>query len=306
METLAKHLEDLVAFHLVATEGGFTRAAEARGVSKANLSKQVQRLEAMLRTRLFHRSTRSVRLTEEGSALLAYTRQILGLSEEAGRRLQDLAQGAAGTIRISTTVSFGDVFFPSFLEAIRPKLPGVRFDCDLSNEPRDFRREEIDFAIRAADISGGEHDGDLIARYLGKLRDVICAAPAVARRAPKNPEGLAQADCILTSVDEGWNAWNLVSSRGETRVQAGGTVSTNQYALARRYAVDGLGIARLPVYIAQNDLDARQLVQLFPEYQIATHPLYLVYPKTGYVSRRHKLVRDEILAWFKRRPEIFA
>jgi DNA-binding transcriptional LysR family regulator len=89
-------------------------------------------------------------------------------------------------------------------------------------------------------------------------------------------------------------------------VQAGGTVSTNQYALARRYAVDGLGIARLPVYIAQNDLDARQLVQLFPEYQIATHPLYLVYPKTGYVSRRHKLVRDEILAWFKRRPEIFA
>src|SRR5690348_11468344 len=102
METITRHLDDLLAFHVVATEASFTRAAAALGTSKGAVSKQVQRLEAYLGTQLFRRSTRSVRLTEEGSTLLGFSRRILELSDEAGRRLRELRSGEGGVVRIST------------------------------------------------------------------------------------------------------------------------------------------------------------------------------------------------------------
>ncbi|MFL5812267.1 MAG: LysR family transcriptional regulator, partial [Bdellovibrionia bacterium] len=105
METISRRIEDLLAFHSVAIEGGFTAAANSLATSKALLSKQVQRLEAHLGVDLFKRSTRSVRLTDEGVALLEYTRRIFALSEEAGKKLRELQSGEQGLVRISTTVS---------------------------------------------------------------------------------------------------------------------------------------------------------------------------------------------------------
>jgi DNA-binding transcriptional LysR family regulator len=303
METISRHLDDLLAFHLVATEGGFTRAAEALGTSKAAVSKQVARLEALLSSQLFWRSTRSVRTTEAGEALLEFSRRILDLSEEAGRKIRELHSGEAGIVRISTPVSLGEAFFPSFLETMQKQLPKVTFDTDLSNEFRDVKGGGFDFALRGSE----ETDPDLVAKFLGKLRDVICAAPLVARKlqGSRDPQDLTRQDCILSSVDPRWNAWTLSSRRQEIRVQVQGRMASNEYGTARLYALHGLGVARLPYYLVAEDLAKGRLIQLYPEFEIATHVLHLVYLKGTYSPRRQKIVRDGILDWFRKRPEIF-
>jgi len=175
METIAKSLEDLTAFHMVAKERSFTRAAEYLGSSKAMMSKQVRRLETSLGLQLFQRTTRSLSLTSEGVTLFHYSQKIFDLSDEAGKLLRENSLGHSGLIKISTPVSLGDAFFPSFLLQMKKVLPQMKFEADLSNERRDFKRDQIDFAIRTTEVD----DPDLIARYLGQIKDVICISPSL-------------------------------------------------------------------------------------------------------------------------------
>jgi DNA-binding transcriptional LysR family regulator len=302
METISKHLEDLSAFQWVAKERSFTRAAEKAGISKAQLSKQVQRLESVLGMKLMVRTTRQVRLTEEGEQLSAYAARILDLSEEAGKKLNAIHHGSSGKLRITAPISLGETFFPEFTIALQALLPGIEIEADISNEQQDFNEGGVDFAIRAAEVD----DPDLVARYLGKIKDVIVCAPTLARSLKMaQPKDLEREPCILHSLEQNWNTWTLVSAKAEAQVRVHGSISTNQYTLARLYALAGLGITRLPRYFVENDFKDRRLHHLFPEYEIATHALYLVYDKRALTSKKHKLARDWLLKWFKSRPEFF-
>jgi DNA-binding transcriptional LysR family regulator len=303
METISRHLDDLTAFHVVANAGSFTRASEQLGWSKALLSKQVKRLEACIGSQLFHRTTRSVRLTEEGAVLLNYSQKIFDLSNEASRRIHEMTQGSAGHVRISVPNSVGDVFFPSFLSHVKTVLPHVKFEVELSNENKDFSKERIDFAIRASE----DHHPDLIARYLGRIKDVICVSHGFLKKTKINndPKNIKNHECILNSLNVQWNTWTFQSEMRELRVEVSGTYATNQYRMARSLCLDGFGVAKIPLYMVADDLKNGSLVQLFPEYEIATHPLYLMYLKSEFTSKKHKLVKDIILKWFKERKCYF-
>jgi DNA-binding transcriptional LysR family regulator len=297
METISRNIEDLAAFHAVATYEGFTRAAEAMGTSKAMVSKQVKRLETYMRTQLFHRTTRTLSLTEQGAALFDYSRKIFNLSDEASRRLKDMAQGTSGVIRISAPVSLGEVMMPELLIEAKRILPKVNFELDLSNENRDFGRDGIDFALRAWEV----RHPDLIARPLGRIKDAICATPAFLKKTKSglSPQSLANIDCILHSQEADWNAWTFRTGSKDIRVNVTGSMATNQYHVARQFCLQGLGVARIPLYLVAEDLKSGKLVELYSDHEISTHPLYLVYLRNEYATHKHKVVRDIILKWFK-------
>jgi DNA-binding transcriptional LysR family regulator len=303
MKTIVKSMDALMAFHFVATESSFTRAAEVSGSSKAMLSKQVRRLEDGLKSRLFHRTTRKVHLTAEGGALLAYTRKIFELSNEAQVRLSDMARGETGVIRISTPVSFGDFFSPSFLPKIRKTLPGVRFEVDLTNEHRDFMKDRIDFMITAL---GSPHP-DLNERCLGRIKDVLCATPEFVKGAKigKDPGVLCRLECIRYWHDTDWNIWTLNSHSGDYRVEAGGNLAVNHFSAARALCLQGFGIARLPLYAVIKDIDQGRLVSLFQDFQIATHPLFLVYLRDEFSTKKHEATKKAILDWFGENQDFF-
>jgi DNA-binding transcriptional LysR family regulator len=303
METISRHLDDLTAFHVVAKAGSFTLAAEQLGRSKALLSKQVKRLEASIESQLFHRTTRSLRLTEEGAALLNYSQKIFDLSNEATRQVHHMTKGSSGQIRLSAPHSMGDVFFPSFLSQIKPILPHVKFEVDLSNEKKDFLKERIDFAIRASE----DLHPDLTARYLGHIKDIICVSPAFLKKSKigKDPASIQHHECILNSLNTQWNTWTFHSEAKDLRIEVCGKYATNQYRMARKLCLDGLGIAKIPMYMVGEDIKSGSLVRLFPDYEITTHPLYLIYLKSEYASKKHGLVKEVILKWFKERSDYF-
>lgn len=297
METIKLSLDDLMAFHLVAAAGGFTRAAEQGRSSKALLSKQVKRLESTLRARLFHRTTRQLHLTEAGAALFSHASRIFEISQEAGQAVRSTTENSP--IRISMPISFGEFFGPGFLHEMKRSLPGARIELDLANENRDFRRDQLDFAIRATE----DHHQELVARKLGVLRDVICAAPGT--RAPATPMGLAKLDCILHSQNRNWNTWLIRRGERGWRVRVEGPYSTNQYPTMKALCLAGLGIARIPYYLVKEELQSGRLLELFPEHSIATHPLYLVHLKSEYAPRRLAFARERILEWFRKQVDIF-
>jgi DNA-binding transcriptional LysR family regulator len=304
METIGKNLEMLTAFQAVAEAKSFTLAAERLGKSKSFLSKQIMTLEAYLGTTLFLRTTRSFSLTHEGAVLREYTDRIFKLSFDAERHLKEFGHGISGTIRISTPLSLGLRFFPAFLREAAKGLPRVTFDCDLSNENRDFGEDQIDFAIRATE----DHSKDLEVHSLGRIRDVICATPAIASayRGVSDPERLRGAPFIHYSHDPSWNVWHLRqgAKRGLT-FEGEGKYFVGMYEAARSLCVGGLGIARLPRYAVEDELAKKTLIALLPEFELSSQPLSLVYPKRGYTSKMQTLAKELILKWFKSKRELF-
>lgn len=303
METITRNLEELVAFHAVATEGSFTAAAAKLGTSKAMLSKQVKRLETYMKVQLFHRTTRRLSLTENGLALLNYSRKIIDLSNEATRRLRDFSQGSTGLIRMTAPVSLGEIIFPSLVSVIRIKLPHVSVEIDLSNEQRDINGSNVDFALRASPV---EHP-ELVVRRLGRIKDVICASPNFLRKVKIDPDPskLIHQECIRHSLKDAWNQWTFSSAGGDLRVEANGKMSTNQYTIARLLCLGGIGIARIPYYMVEKDLENGDLVELFREYLVATHQLNLVYLRNEYATHKHKVVKGLIFDWFAENKKYF-
>ena len=177
------------------------------------------------------------------------------------------------------------------------KLPRVKFEIDLSNENRDFSKDQVDFAFRAIEV---EHP-DLIAKSFGKIKDVICATPEYLKKNKigKNIKDLSNHECILHAQEDAWNRWTFTSSKGEERIEARGQLSTNQYPMMRLLCLDSLGIVRIPLYMVAADLKNGSLIQLFEGYEISTHPLFFVYTRHEYASKKHKVTKEIILKWFK-------
>lgn len=299
METINGYLPELIGFYHVADLGGFTAAADELGLSKAQLSKQVARLETLLKVQLFHRTTRKIVLTNEGKQLLKYAQGIVNLSREAFESMEDLVTTDGGVIRMTAPSSLGDWFAPSLLRKFREEMPFLKVEIDLNNVKRDMVNENFDFALRAMT----ETDPNLIARYIGQIKDVIVASPEF--HVTQNPDELKNYPALVNSHQEMWNTWKLQKGKKDTVVEILGNYACTSYTTTRQLALEGLGIARVPLYLVENDLKEGRLNQLCREYSIATHPLSLVYPAAKYKSRRHEKARTIILEWMKDHSSAF-
>lgn len=305
METIKHYLPELLAFHEVAKCGGFTQAAEKLNLSKAQLSKQVARLETILSAELFYRTTRKITLTEEGRHLLQYSESIVKLSQDAAESMKELTHTEGGLIRITMPSSIADWFAPRMLPIFREKLPNVKVEIDSSNVKRDLIQDGYDFALRAMD----ETNPDLIARYIGHIKDVIVASPEYVKKHKLkgvDPEELKTVPVLLHSLRESWNTWKLQKGNRDLVLQVQGNYASSSYQTNRFMSVAGLGVARVPFYLVEKDLAEKRLVHLYKDYSIATHPLYLVYPAKGYRARKNKAAKDLIWGWVGENKDILA
>lgn len=298
METIRAYLPELLAFHEVAKCGGFTQAAEKLNLSKAQLSKQVARLETILRAQLFHRTTRKIALTEEGRHLLQYAESIVKLSQDAAESMKEMVDEEGGLIRITAPSSLTDWIAPSLVKEFQQKLPNVKVEFDSSNVKRDLINDGYDFALRALI----ETNPDLIARYIGHIKDVIVTTPEYAKLMKLkcvDPAELKNVAVLMASLRQSWNTWKFQKGSKDLAIEVQGSYASSSYQTNRFMCLAGLGVARLPYYLVEKDLTEKKLVHLYKDYSIATHPLYLVYPAKGYRARKNKVAKDLIWNWMQ-------
>jgi DNA-binding transcriptional LysR family regulator len=281
---------ELGAFVKVVQTGSFTRAAEALGVQKANLSRTISTLERKLGARLLERTTRSLSLTEIGREVFERAVGILGAVEDTERIAQRMLGEPRGTLRITCGVEFGMIAVSRWVGEYLERHPLVRVECDFTGRLVDIVHEGFDLAIRIGSLP----DSTLAARKLGELHYGLFASRAyLARRGrPRSPEGLKDHELLRFSGGSHRQAWVLHRGQEEARVDAVGRLRVNNSFAVRDAALRGLGIALLPrVIVAQGDA-RNSLVHILQEWQPASVPVHAVFPGTRYLTPKVRAFID--------------
>ena len=290
-------LAAMQVFAQVVESGSFSKASDRLGLSPTAVSRQVADLEAHLDTRLLNRTTRKVSLTESGRAFYERCVQLLADLEEAEQEAGRSAVVPRGTIKLTTSVTFGVRHLAPALAAFMALHRQVRFDVSLSDRMVDLVEEGFDLGVRI----GGPGSENLVARKLGETRLVPCAAPAylAANGAPRTPEELERHNCFTYEYVLPRHTWRFRDPSGAERaVRVSGTLHSNNGDILAEAAARGAGIAFEPAFIVGPDVRAGRLVPLLQDYVPAPVPVYAVYPSRKHLSAKVRLFVDFLVQGF--------
>jgi DNA-binding transcriptional LysR family regulator len=274
-------------FAAVAEQGSFSRAAEARMLSKASVSKAVTRLEAHIGAPLFYRTSRQVRLTQTGAMLADHARLIVSAAESAEEAAREEAVQPTGTVRITAPMSFGLSHVAPVVADFLQAYPGISADIELSDAQIDIIERQIDIAVRIGTLP----DSSLRARKLRDVRVLLVASPAYVRAhpEPQNPAELnaSQLICYSLAANETWHftgpdgATAAASANGRLRVNNGDAMLPSLRG--------GHGIALLPDFLVEADLEAGHLQIVLPQWHAPPISLHLVTPPATVRPKRVEL-----------------
>src|SRR5690606_13820091 len=293
---------DLGLFLRVLDLGSISAAARSLDLSPAVASQRLKRLERELGVRLLHRTTRRLHPTPEGVALAEQGRELVEDLEALTGSLRRSATEVSGTLRVTTSASFGRLYVSPLLPEFLLAHPRLRISIDLSDQTRDLVSAGFDLAIRIGALA----DSTLVARKLASNRRVLCASPGYLRRhgAPRTPGDLARHECILLSGSQGrQDTWRLRDRAGhETAVRVQGRLESNFGEVVRDAAVAGLGIALHSTWHVCEDLHAGRLQAVLPDYAIADGGIYALMPQRRLVPPRVRVFTDFLAQRFGENP----
>lgn len=277
------------AFVQAVEAGSFSRAAQQLGLSPSSVGKAVARLEQRLDVRLFHRTTRSLSLTDEGLAFHDSCVRALAELEQAENALAERRMQPAGRLRIAVPVLLGRDWVMPLLLKLAGDYPALEIEARFSNQPVDFAEQGCDLAVRIGLL---DDSASLAARQLGVQKLVLCAAPAYLARhgAPATPGALNSHACIGMLRDEQLEAWQLrdASMRISARLRLGNLEAVTQAALA------GHGLAQLPRWLVEKELASGQLQAVLEAFAGPGLPLYAAWPASRAMTARLRLVIDTL------------
>src|SRR6267154_5981140 len=296
---IMNNVGDIRLFVEAANLGGLSAAGRKLGLSPAAASARLMKLESVLHTRLFERTTRHLRLTDEGQAYLAYCKQGLQALDDGHDFLQAGKSVVRGKVRISATSDFGRHVLKDWLDQFNRQYPEVTFALLLSDSVSSLLQDDIDLAIRF----GVPPDSSFVARLLAPNRRVLCASPGYLKKygAPEHPRDLERFDCIvLGSASGAANDWRFArGGKAETyTVPLANARETNDGAVAREWAVHGYGIAMKSLWDIGPDLRARRLKILLPEWRSADAPVHALYQRNRYMAPRVRALLDFLIKRF--------
>jgi DNA-binding transcriptional LysR family regulator len=283
-------------FIAVVDNGGFSAAARSLGVSKSAVSKRVNQLESHLGVRLLHRTTRKLSLTEAGERYFEHAAQALRAADKAEDAVTELQGEPQGKLKISSPMSFGRLHVAPLIPKFLQRYPKLQIDLVMDDKNIDLVAAGIDVAIRA----GGMPDSTLIARKLAPLRQVLCASPAYIERygMPITPSELCERNCILFSYSGDANEWTLNKDGQSEAVMVSGSYRVNNSEAILEALREGVGIGRLPTFVAGPDLQAGSLLRVLDSYHIPDHVFYAVFPERQYLPAKVRAFLDFTIEYF--------
>jgi len=284
-------LSDMRLFLSAASAGSFSAAGRKVGLSPAASSAAMQRLEQSLGVKLFERTTRQLRLTEEGRLYQYYCQQAIDAITEAEHQLQAGKQLVQGTVRISAPSDLGRNLLQDYLLEFSQQYPDVRFVLSLTDSHANLVLDDVDVAIRYGKLA----DSSMVARTLAPNRRVICVAPVCDDHfGPlKELSQLAQRPAlVLTTAAGPMNLWQFQSGKRVESIQVDRYHETNDGEILRKWAVQGRGYAYKSALDIVADVRAGRLRIVLPDKLSAPAPLHALYHRNQHQPPRVKLLLD--------------
>lgn len=297
-------VQQMVLFARVVEAGSFAAAAKSLGQTRAAVSKQIAALEERIGAQLLNRTTRSMHLTEIGAEFYARCARIAEEAEEAERAVANLQGAPRGLLRVAAPLTFGRRYLAPLMTPFLAEHPDISVDLVLDDAPMDVAKEGFDLAIRVAPRS----DSSLVARRLAASAHVVCGAPDYFARhgTPAAPEDLRDHRCLLYSSLPTPRLWRF---RNGKSVRVSGPFQVNHGESLLRAAVDGLGVAYMPRFIAGDDLVAGRLVEVLADWAWSAQKIYAVYPRSRNLTPKVRAFLEvlektfqPVPPWERRRP----
>ncbi|MFS4583204.1 LysR substrate-binding domain-containing protein [Phaeobacter sp. C3_T13_0] len=284
---------DIPVVLAVAETHGFAAAAHRLGVSKSAVSKRISAIESKLGAQLFHRSTRNVSLTEAGEHFYRHAVRAFEAAQEAEDSVLALQGAPKGRLKVNIPMAFGRLhvapLVPKFLET----YPGIELDMVMDDRLIDLIDDGFDLAIRGGTLE----DSSLVARKIVPLVNVLVAAPEYIDRhgAPGAINDLSSHNCLQYSYTRDFQEWKFRVSQKTVNIRATGNFRVNNGEALRDAILGGLGIGRLPSFIAGPDIASGRLIRVLPDYDMPSQTLYAIYPKRLHLPTKVRAFIDFIV-----------
>ncbi|APR66226.1 MULTISPECIES: LysR family transcriptional regulator [Thalassolituus] len=291
-------LNEMAIFVHVVEAGSFTGAAKNLGLPKSTVSRKITQLEERLGVRLIQRTTRSLRLTDTGSAYYNHCARILGEIEEANIAVTQMQSTPTGTLRITAPVLFGSTVLSGLIADFMDDHPQVQIDLVLTDQRLDLVQDGIDVAFRVGQLE----DSSLIGRHLGDARAILCASPEYVKKhgAPKHPSEL-QEHTLMTASQ--WSQWQLQGPNDQVHnLQVKPRLQVNDFASLYTLALAGAGIAPLPMLIAASAIRANNLVPVLSDWPFEASPIHALYPSNRHLSAKVRSFVDFVIESVRPNP----
>lgn len=278
------------SFICVADSGSFSVAASRLGLSQSTISKQISALEAHLSARLFHRTTRALALTDEGSAFYEAAQRALAAIDEAEAAVSPHSD-VQGLLRLTMPLTLAESRIIPIIADFQTLNPKIHVEMSISDHPLNLVADNIDVAIRVGRLV----DSNLVARKIGTTRRVMVASPAYLdlHGRPSQIEHLAQHNCLLYSLHANGPKWRFVS--GE-QISVSGNFRANSPNALKSAALAGMGIALNARWLFENEIESGALEVVLPQFQPEEMPIQAVLPSGRYIAARTRMFVDFVAA----------
>lgn len=261
-----------VAFAAVVEEGSLAAAARRLKTSKTAVSRYIGRLEALAGVKLVNRTSRAMSLTGSGAELYESCGAMLQTVSEIERMMRGLSVAPGGLLRIFAPPVLQASNLPALIAQFAANNPDIRIDFKTSNQVPDPRRSPFDIYFFIGATALAELQQVKLARY----RSVTCASPSYLTKhgSPRTPEELVNHECILQTQRPRAEIWTFKPDR---EIHVRGRIDSDNASTALAAVSQGLGIARLPMFIVSDHLASGRLVRVLDEHMPEEQNIIIAY-----------------------------
>ena len=289
-------LNEIAIFVKVVDAGSFTGAAKSLGLPKSTVSRKITQLEERLGARLLQRTTRTLSLTDTGSAYYNQCSRIIGDIEEANVAVTEMQSKPTGMLRITAPMLFGERILSGMVAKFLKQYPEITLDMVLTDQALDLIQEGIDVAFRVGELA----DSSLIARSLGEVATVIVASPEYLEKhpAPTHPSDLRTHDCLSFQSNPTWD----FNGPEKVSIDIKARVKVNDIMSIHRLALEGMGIASLPTLVCADDIKAGRLKPILCGWPFGSFPIHALYPSNRHLSVKVRTFVEYIVEHLRNEP----
>jgi LysR family transcriptional regulator for bpeEF and oprC len=285
-------------FMRVVDANSFSRAADHLGLPRATVTTIIQNLEALLQVRLLNRTTRRISLTPDGAAYYEHSARILGEVEETESSFRDVARGPKGRLRIDVPSPIGRLILIPRLCEFHCRYPEVELVIGMGDRQVDLVREAVDCVIRVGELQ----DSTLVARRIGSIQLITCAAPDYLARYGV-PSGIDDLDQHLAvqyfSSRTGRNFdWDFIADGQPLAVKMNGSISVNDSEAYVACGLQGFGLIQPARFMVLPQLESGALVEVLPQLLPAPMPISVAYLQNRHLSPKVRAFVDWVAELF--------
>lgn len=279
--------EGIDEFLAVAAAQSFTNGARALGRSPTHISRSILALEQRLQVQLFHRTTRTVRLTDTGRVFLEHCERIAQETDEAIALVGERSE-PQGELRVTCSTAMGERFVAPLIRRLVMRYPKLSVSIELTNRVVDLIAEGFDLAVRTGRVS----DPRLIGTQVASRKLYTCASPTYLATAgcPATVEDLAKHECIVGTN----TTWHFKQSDETREHRPKGRFRCNSGHAVIEACVAGFGVCQLPDFYILPYLRRGLVELLLEEARPAQEPIWAVYPRRRHLLPKIQFVIDDL------------